>query len=83
MAVPVLKPYRSKVLVEEFDIAVDDLQREQLVVVVVDGTAEVERRVPEEGGVFELTMQGIFCRFGSCLEVGFHNGGFWNFSSFA
>ena len=39
--------YASEILVEKFDVSVDDLQGGQLVVVLVDSGAEVEAGVPE------------------------------------
>ena len=40
--------YRAEVLVEQLHVSVDDLQCQQLIVVTVDGAAEVQRGVPGE-----------------------------------
>ena len=39
-------PYRAEVLVQQFHVSVDDLQRQELVVIAVDRTAKVQRCVP-------------------------------------
>ena len=41
-----LDTYRSEVLVEEFDVAMDDLKGKELVVVMLHTAAEVEACVP-------------------------------------
>ena len=41
-----LDTHRSEVFVEEFDVAMDDLEGEQLVVVMLHTAAEVEACVP-------------------------------------
>ena len=41
-----LDTHRSEVFVEEFDVAMDDLEGEQLVVVMLHTAAEVEASVP-------------------------------------
>lgn len=37
--------YTAEVFVEQLDVAVDDLQCDQLVVLVLDGTAEIQTGV--------------------------------------
>jgi hypothetical protein len=43
--------YASKVLVEQLDVSVDDLEDDELVVALLDGAAKIQTRVPKE---FEL-----------------------------
>ena len=45
---------RSEVLVEDFDVSVDDLQGDQLVVVAVDREAE------EQSALYSCTAQGQY-----------------------
>lgn len=54
--------YAAKVFVQELHVSVDQLQRDELIVLALDGTAEVEAGVSEDGNTRE--MDGWECCWG-------------------
>jgi hypothetical protein len=57
--------YTAKVFVQELDISVDQLQCDKLVVLALNGTAEVQAGIPEKGA------------HEAYLEVGFGTQAIW------